>query len=36
MNEKEELDEFGEVKKLKYGVLIDNHGENIIEKDRDD
>ena len=33
LNEKEEVDEFGEVKKLKYGVLIDD-GDKVIEKDK--
>ena len=33
INEKEEVDEFGEVKKLKYGVLIDD-GDKVIEKDK--
>ena len=33
INEKEEVDEFGEVKKIKYGVLIDD-GDKVIEKDK--
>jgi len=35
INEKEEVDEFGEVKRLRYGVLIDD-GDQVIEKDRID
>ena len=33
INEKEEIDEFGEVRKVKYGVLVDD-GEKVIEKDK--
>ena len=32
INEKEEIDEFGEVRTVKYGVLMDD-GENVIELD---
>ena len=33
INEREEIDEDGQVKKLKYGVLIDD-GDKVIERDR--
>lgn len=32
VNAAEEVDEFGEVKKVKYGVLIDD-GDEVIERD---
>ena len=33
INSKDEVDEFGEVKKVKYGVMIDD-GDTVIEKDK--